>query len=143
VAPKQIESLGFENSLCRGRWTRRYQGVRRASASDTALPATPDCCHVSSFKCEPLISNGHLNINVLGQEASDASCATHQTLLSHTGRYSETHQTRLTACHQTRLSVRRTLSENLAHDPADVTHWTLNSVPAVFGARALDAPVTH
>jgi len=88
--PQQIESLGSKNILYRGRRTLQCIGIGCTSASDTALSAILDYCHVSSVKHEPLISNGHINNKALGQKASDA---TYRTRLPLTRRNLESSQT--------------------------------------------------
>jgi hypothetical protein len=57
--------------------------VRRSSDSHFK------CCHVSSVKCDTLISNGHLNDRVHGYKASNASGAMHRMHDPYTGCYSE------------------------------------------------------
>ena len=114
-------------------WLSHYtetRGIGHSTTSDTTLPVVLDCCHVSSVKREPLISNDHLNINALGQEALDTLGA--QRHVGCVRRSAIKRSYRLT----------HTQLETLARDLTDITaDGTLNSVPAASATRALDAPV--
>ena len=65
-------------------------GIGRA---DVALTEPLDRCHVSAVKYDLLISNGHFNIEVHSQRASDTSDAMHRTRDPHTGHYFERSET--------------------------------------------------
>ena len=56
--------------------------IGRGLASDACPSDVLYRCHVSSVKYDPLIANGHLNVKVLRQKASDASGATERATLA-------------------------------------------------------------
>jgi len=119
---------------------------KRPSTFDTALPTALDCCHMSSVKRELLISNGHLNVNTLVQEASGVLGATHRMLLSQTRCYSESSKAARRCIRWVwRYAIGCASASDalcpkpslVSCDPADVSaHWTLNRVSAASGARA-------
>ena len=63
----------------RGRRTLRCLPVEHGPISDACLPHALDFCHVSLFKCDPLIFNSHRKLNGRMKHMSNASNAPSQT----------------------------------------------------------------
>ena len=130
--PQWIESLCSGSCLCWGRRT-----LRRCPDSD------PWSRHVSSVKSESLISNDHLNIEVHSKPASDASSATHRTLLRKVYKLTESSDTS-DGWPPNAISVRHAQLRNPSSRRRLTSHCTgcENSTRLVSDAHSLDAP-TH